>query len=91
MSSWGWGPFGMIHTFTVVPGLISDFAAWLLGSLALSSSSPPQPEYTRAPTRTAMIASAIEYLLRTILSSFSKNGFGYTPGTASVPLAAVTP
>ena len=27
MSSLGWGPFGMIHSFTVVPGLMSDFAA----------------------------------------------------------------
>ncbi len=35
-------------------------------STGCPSSSPPQPEYTRAPTRTAAIASRIAYLLRTI-------------------------
>src|SRR4051812_7362619 len=84
MSSLGCGPLGMIHTRTVVPGLMSDLAAFVSVLLLelLELSSPPHPEYTRAPTRTAAIASRIAYLLR-ILSSFSKNGFGISPGTAS--------
>src|SRR3954469_15663202 len=51
MSSLGCGPLGMIHTRTVVPGLMSDFAAFALVLLLdlVASSSPPQPEYTRAP------------------------------------------
>jgi hypothetical protein len=67
MSSFGCGPLGMIHSFTVVPGVV--FAAWsCVAVLWLEPpSSPPQPAYTRAPTRTAAIASAIAYLLRTIL------------------------
>jgi hypothetical protein len=54
-------------------------------------SSPPQPEYTRAPTRTAAIASRIAYLLRTILLLLQKRFRYYAWHYVGKPLAAVTP
>ena len=78
MSSWGCGPFGMIHSFTVVPGLMSDAACpWVLE--LLPSSSSPQPEYTRAPANSDAIASATTAnLLSTILSSLVQKRFWYS-------------
>ena len=95
MSSFGCGPLGMIHSFTVVPGLISDFAAWSVLPVPVlpSSSSPPQPEYTRAPANSAAIASATTAnLLLTILSSLVQKRFWYCAWDyAREPLRRVTP
>src|SRR3954468_17143381 len=92
MSSLGCGPLGMIHTRTVVPGLMSDLAALLLVLLLalVASSSPPHPEYTRAPTRTAAIDSRIAYL-RTILLLLQKRFRYYAWHCVGNLFAAVTP
>ena len=63
----------------------------VLELLLVLSSSPPQPVYTRAPTRTAAIASTIAYLLRTILLLLQKRFRYYAWHCVGKPLAAVTP
>ena len=72
MSSFGCGPFGMIQSFTVVPGDLRR-RGLALGAAAPVLVIPAAARERQAPTRIAAIASATSAnLLLTILSSLRK-------------------